>query len=57
MLAVFKSRRKRPVNNLPGDLRGGATRALISLGFGPDARAEELAEDFVALRRMLAEAI
>lgn len=58
VLAAFKSRRKRLVNNLPGDLREGATRALISLGFGPDARAEELSpEDFVALRRMLAEAI
>ena len=57
VLASFKSRRKRLVNNLPGDVREGATRALVSIGFGPDARAEELSpEDFVALRRMLAEA-
>jgi len=57
VLASFKSRRKRLVNNLPGDVREGATRALVSIGFGPEARAEELSpEDFVALRRMLAEA-
>ena len=57
VLASFKSRRKRLVNNLPGDVREGATRALVPMGFGPDARAEELSpEDFVALRRMLAEA-
>lgn len=52
VLAAFRSRRKRLANNLPGD----ATRALTSLGFGPDARAEELSpEGFVALRRVLAE--
>jgi len=58
VLAAFKSRRKRLVNNLPRDVREVAIRALVSMGFGPDARAEELSpEDFVALRRMLAEAI
>jgi len=58
VLAAFKNRRKRLVNNLPGDLKEDAARALISLGFGPDARAEELSpENFVALRRMLAEEI
>jgi len=57
VLASFKSRRKWLVNNLPGDVREGATRALVSIGFRPEARAEELSpEDFVALRRMLAEA-
>jgi 16S rRNA (adenine1518-N6/adenine1519-N6)-dimethyltransferase len=56
VLAAFKSRRKRLANNLPNDVRGDATRALASLGFGPDARAEELSpEDFVALRRVLPE--
>jgi 16S rRNA (adenine1518-N6/adenine1519-N6)-dimethyltransferase len=56
VLAAFRSRRKRLVNNLPGDVKGDATRALASLGFGPDARAEELSpEDFVALRRVLPE--
>ena len=57
VLAAFRSRRKRLVNNLPDDVREDATRALMSMGLGPDARAEELSpEDFVALRRMLAEA-
>ena len=56
VLAAFRSRRKRLVNNLPDDFREGATRALVSMGFGPGARAEELSpEDFVTLRRMLAE--
>jgi 16S rRNA (adenine1518-N6/adenine1519-N6)-dimethyltransferase len=54
VLAAFKSRRKRLVNNLPGGVRGEASRALATLGFGPDARAEELSpEDFVALYREL----
>jgi 16S rRNA (adenine1518-N6/adenine1519-N6)-dimethyltransferase len=57
VLTAFRSRRKRLVNNLPGDVRERATRALVSMGFGSDARAEELSpEDFVALHRMLAEA-
>jgi 16S rRNA (adenine1518-N6/adenine1519-N6)-dimethyltransferase len=56
LLAAFKSRRKRLANNLPNDVRGDATRALASLGFSPDARAEELSpENFVALRRVLPE--
>ena len=55
VLAVFRSRRKRLVNNLPEPARGEAPRILNSLGYGPDARAEELApEDFVALYRAVA---
>jgi 16S rRNA (adenine1518-N6/adenine1519-N6)-dimethyltransferase len=55
VLAVFRSRRKRLVNNLPEAVRGEAPRILNSLGYGPDARAEELApEDFVALYRAVA---
>lgn len=55
VLATFKSRRKRLVNNLPKALRGKATEALRSMGYGPDTRAEELRpEDFVALSRKLA---
>jgi 16S rRNA (adenine1518-N6/adenine1519-N6)-dimethyltransferase len=54
VLAAFRSRRKRLVNNLPEPARGEAPRALQSLGYGPDARAEELApEDFVELYRAL----
>jgi 16S rRNA (adenine1518-N6/adenine1519-N6)-dimethyltransferase len=56
VLAAFRSRRKRLVNNLPEALRGETLEALRSLGYGPDARAEELApEDFVALSRLLSE--
>ncbi|MDX6379125.1 MAG: rRNA (adenine1518-N6/adenine1519-N6)-dimethyltransferase [Rubrobacteraceae bacterium] len=52
--AAFKSRRKRLVNNLPDTLREQAPDALHELGYGPDARAEELEpEDFVALARTL----
>jgi 16S rRNA (adenine1518-N6/adenine1519-N6)-dimethyltransferase len=55
-LAAFKNRRKRLVNNLPEAWRRSAPDALRSLGYGPDARAEELApEDFVALARALSE--
>ncbi len=54
VLAVFKSRRKRLVNNLPETQRREALDALHALGYGPDARAEELRpEDFVALSRLL----
>jgi 16S rRNA (adenine1518-N6/adenine1519-N6)-dimethyltransferase len=54
VLAAFKSRRKRLVNNLPAGSRAEASRALASLGSGPDARAEELSPaDFVALYRAL----
>ena len=50
VLAAFRSRRKRLVNNLPEPVRREAPRVLHSLGYGPDARAEELApDDFVAL--------
>ncbi len=50
VLAAFRSRRKRLVNNLPEPVRGAAPRALASLGHGPDARAEELSpQDFAAL--------
>ena len=54
VLAAFRSRRKRLANNLSDELRSLAPAALRSLGFGPDARAEELSpEDFVALYRAL----
>ena len=50
VLAAFKSRRKRLVNNLPEPVRREAPLVLQSLGYGPDARAEELApEDFMSL--------
>lgn len=58
VLAAFRSRRKRLVNNLPESVRGEAPRVLSALGHGPDARAEELAPgDFVELYRPLAWAI
>ena len=58
VLASFRSRRKRLVNNLPEPARAGAPRVLGSLGYGPNARAEELApEDFVALHRALSWAL
>ncbi len=58
MLAAFRSRRKRLINNLPEPARGEAPRILQSLGYGPDARAEELGpEDFVALYRAVAWAL
>lgn len=54
VLAAFRSRRKRLLNNLPDTTREGARHALDSLGYGPDARAEELAsDDFLALYRAL----
>jgi 16S rRNA (adenine1518-N6/adenine1519-N6)-dimethyltransferase len=54
VLAAFKNRRKRLVNNLPQTLRERAFTSLCALGYGPDARAEELSpEDFVALARSL----
>jgi 16S rRNA (adenine1518-N6/adenine1519-N6)-dimethyltransferase len=54
VLAVFKSRRKRLANNLPEALREEAPNALRTLGYGTNARAEELRpEDFVALSRLL----
>jgi 16S rRNA (adenine1518-N6/adenine1519-N6)-dimethyltransferase len=56
VLAAFKSRRKRLLNNLPGRMPRDAPPVLTSLGYGPNARAEELApEDFVALYRALSE--
>jgi 16S rRNA (adenine1518-N6/adenine1519-N6)-dimethyltransferase len=54
VLSAFRSRRKRLVNNLPEALRERAPEALHSLGYGPDARAEELAPgDFTVLSRLL----
>ena len=54
VLAAFKSRRKRLVNNLPEALRGEVLDALRAMDHGPDARAEELRpEDFVTLSRAL----
>ena len=58
VLAAFRSRRKRLVNNLPEPARGEAPRVLGTLGYGPDSRAEELSpEDFVALYRVAAWAL
>ena len=58
VLSAFRSRRKRLVNNLPEPARGPAPRVLDSLGYGPNARAEELApEDFVALYASLSWAL
>ena len=58
VLRVFRSRRKRLVNNLPEPARGPAPRILESLGYGPNARAEELApDDFVALYAALSWAL
>lgn len=58
VLAAFRSRRKRLVNNLPEPARAEAPRVLQSLGHGPDARAEELSsEDFAALCRALSWAL
>jgi len=52
VLAAFKSRRKRLLNNLPVMLRADALDALRTLGYGPDVRAEELRpEDFVTFSR------
>ena len=54
VLAAFKSRRKRLVNNLPEALRGEAVEVLRYMGYTPDVRAEELGpEDFVTLSRLL----
>jgi 16S rRNA (adenine1518-N6/adenine1519-N6)-dimethyltransferase len=58
VLSAFRSRRKRLVNNLPEPARGPAPRVLESLGYRPNARAEELApEDFVALYASLSWAL
>jgi len=58
VLAAFRSRRKRLVNNLPEPVRREAPLVLDSLGYGPNARGEELApEDFVALYRALSWAL
>jgi 16S rRNA (adenine1518-N6/adenine1519-N6)-dimethyltransferase len=58
VLSAFRSRRKRLVNNLPEPARGPAPRVLESLGYGPNARAEELApEDFAALYAALSWAL
>jgi 16S rRNA (adenine1518-N6/adenine1519-N6)-dimethyltransferase len=58
VLSAFRSRRKRLLNNLPEPARGPAPRVLESLGYGPNARAEELApEDFVALYASLSWAL
>jgi 16S rRNA (adenine1518-N6/adenine1519-N6)-dimethyltransferase len=54
VVAAFRSRRKRLINNLPDSLRKIAAEALDSMGFGQDARAEELRpEDFVTLYRAI----
>jgi len=58
VLSAFRSRRKRLVNNLPEPARGPAPRVLESLGYGPNARAEQLApEDFAALYAALSWAL
>jgi 16S rRNA (adenine1518-N6/adenine1519-N6)-dimethyltransferase len=54
VLAAFKSRRKRLLNNLPAALRADVLGDLQALGYGPYVRAEELRpEDFVTLSRMV----
>ena len=58
VLGAFRSRRKRLANNLPEPVRRQAPQVLQSLGYGPDARAEELApEDFVSLYQALSWAL
>ena len=58
VLGAFRNRRKRLVNNLPESVRREAPRVLVSLGHGPDARAEELSpEDFVVLYREISWAV
>lgn len=58
VLGAFRSRRKRLVNNLPEPARREAPRVLQSMGYGPNARAEELApEDFVGLYAALSWAL
>ena len=58
VLAAFRSRRKRLVNNLPESARREAPLVLDSLGYGPNVRAEELTpEDFAALYRTLSWAL
>ncbi len=55
--AAFKSRRKRLANNLEGPVRKEAPWVLRSLGYSPEARAEEIPpEGFVALYRALSQA-
>ena len=57
-LAAFRSRRKRLANNLPEPTQMEAAHTLGSMGYGPDARAEELSpEDFVKLYRKLSWAL
>ncbi|MGH3089564.1 MAG: 16S rRNA (adenine(1518)-N(6)/adenine(1519)-N(6))-dimethyltransferase RsmA [Rubrobacteraceae bacterium] len=52
VLSAFSSRRKRLVNNLSRDKKSAALKALASLGFDENVRAEELSpEDFVKLHR------
>ncbi|MDQ3862749.1 MAG: 16S rRNA (adenine(1518)-N(6)/adenine(1519)-N(6))-dimethyltransferase RsmA [Actinomycetota bacterium] len=58
VLGAFRNRRKRLLNNLPEPVRGEAPQVLGSLGYGLNARAEELApEDFVGLYRALSWAL
>jgi 16S rRNA (adenine1518-N6/adenine1519-N6)-dimethyltransferase len=58
VLGAFRSRRKRLANNLPEPVRRQVPQVLQSLGYSPDARAEELApEDFVSLYRALSWAL
>ena len=58
VIGAFRSRRKRLVNNLPEPARAGAPKVLADLGYGPDARAEELsAGDFVDLYREISWAV
>lgn len=58
VLASFRSRRKRLVNNLPEPVQRTAPQVLRSLGHGPNARAEELSpEDFLTLYRAVSWAV
>ena len=57
-LAAFRSRRKRLANNLPEPTQMEAAHTLSSMGYGPNARAEELSpQDFVKLYRTLSWAL
>lgn len=58
VLAAFRSRRKRLTNNLPEPVRREAPQVLRSLGYNPEARAEEIPpKGFVALYSALSWAL
>ncbi len=58
VITAFKSRRKQLINNLPEPARREAPQVLGRMGYGPGARAEELAPgNFVTLYRELSWAL